>query len=140
MIISWLKVIALGLTKPPMKLLALFVVPFLNDHDRKHHRIWGASDATDLSWKNIAWKNGVHNMTNRKGVDYTTTGDYLGDETLEKVDGFQWRYRESWSGDYVSFRMTWGEPRDKGKREFYVGWTMNETQYMRLTFFQLRLL
>lgn len=135
---AWLRVIVLGIGKWPMKALALFVVPFLNDYDRVHHSIWGANDATDLSWKNIALVNGVHNLTDKPQVEFTTKGN-TDDMTLEKIEGFQWRYRMSKNGKYVSFRMTWGEPRSsKGKREFYVGWTMNETPRMRLTFFQFR--
>ena len=137
MVKPWLQVIGLGLLKWPMKIIALFVVPFLSDYDRVHHRLWGANDATDLSWKNIAWKNGVHNLTDRPQVAFRTkAGSH--DHSLEREDGFQWRRRESLNRDYVSFRMTWGNRRDKGKREFYVGWTMNETPRMRLTFFQLR--
>ena len=135
---AWLVVIMLGIAKWPLKILALIVVPFLSDYHRVNHPVWGAEDATDLSWKNIAWTNGVHNLTNRPQVDFVSIGN-TADETLEKLEGFQWRCRESFDGKYVSFRMTWGEPRkSKGKREFYVGWTMNETEYMRLTFFQLR--
>lgn len=138
MIISWLKVVALGLGKIPLKILALVVVPFLSDKQRKYHSVWGVSDATDLSWKNVAVTNGIHNLTVRPQVEYRTKSNTT-DNTLEKLKGFQWRYRESVSkGDYVSFRMTWGKPRNKGKKEFYIGWTMNETPEMRLTFFQFR--
>ena len=135
MITSWLKVIGLGLTKAPFKILAPFVVPFISD--RVNHPIFGVRDATDLSYWNIAWRNGCHNMYNKPQVEYRTKGN-TEDETLERLSGFQWRYRKSLDGDYVSFRMTWGKPRNKGKREFYIGWTMNETPRMRLTFFQLR--
>jgi len=135
---AWMKVIVLGLGKWPMKVASWFVVPFLNDYDRKYHQIWGAEDADDLSWRNIAWRNGVHNLTTRVTPPFDTKGNTL-DHTLEALDGFQWRYRRSLNNEYVSFRMTWGKPRaGKGKREFYVGWTMNESDTMRLTFFQLR--
>ena len=132
---AWLTVIVLGLCKWPAKLLAPVAVFFV---DRNFHSIWGVQDATDLSWYNIAIRNGAHNMTVRPQVGYNTKTN-TDDETLEKLEGFQWRQRKSLDGKYVSFRMTWGKPRkDDGKREFYVGWTMNQNPYMRLTFFQFR--
>lgn len=138
MIFSWLRVVILGLAKWPFKVLALVVVPFLDEDQRIHHPVFGVDDATDTSWRNIALRNGVHNLTNRMQVAYRTKGN-TDDETLERLEGFQWRYRKSVpDGKYVSFRVTWGKPRNKGKKEFYVGWTMNETPKMRLTFFQLR--
>ena len=132
---AWYKVVFLGLLMNlPCKLLAPLAYPFI---DKKNHGIWGVRDATDFSFWNVAIRNGAHNLFTKKQVAYLTTGN-TDDETLEKLDGFQWRRRESLNGEYVSFRMTWGKPRNKGKREFYVGWTMNETPEMRLTFFQLR--
>jgi hypothetical protein len=136
---AWTRVVLLGIGKWPLKILALFVVPFLNDHKRKHHSVWGARDATDLSWKNIAVTNGVHNLTDRPQVEYKSYGQNTADKTMEKIKGVQYRWRSSKDGKYVSYRRTWGKPRDKkGKREFYIGWTMNETATMRLTFFQFR--
>ena len=111
---------------------ALVVVPFLSDEDRKNHSVWGAEDATDLSWKNIAWTNGVHNYANRPVVPYISTGD----EDMEEA-GLKIRSRISEDGKYVSYRITWGPKRLQGKKEFYIGWTMNETPYMRPTL-QLR--
>lgn len=148
---AWLKVIGLGLTKWPMKILALFWVPFLSDYNRINHPIFGVRDASlaNLTWYNIAFRNGCHNMYTRPMPEFNTIGN-TDDETLEKLDGVQWRYRKSgkWiikytkfeaDKEYVSFRITWGKPRNyKGKKEFYIGWTMNEEEYMRLTFFQLR--
>lgn len=131
---AWLTVVVLGLLKLPFKLLAPLAVLFV---DRKHHSIWGVRDATDLSWWNTGIRNGAHNMFIRPQVEYITKGN-TDDVTLERMDGFQWRFRRSLDAKYVSFRVTWGEPRNKGKKEFYVGWTMNETPDMRLTFFQLR--
>ena len=133
----WVEVILLGLFgKVIAKILAPFVVPFI---DREDHPIWGVRDADDLSYWNIAIRNGAHNLFERDTPAFKTTGN-TDDPTLEKLEGFQWRRRESLDGKYVSFRMTWGKPRDdKGKREFYVGWTMNENDTMRLTFFQLRI-
>jgi len=133
--VAWIRVILLGtLGKLLAKILAPVAVFFV---DRKTNSIWGVRDATDLSWWNVAVRNGAHNMFSRPQVKYTTKGN-TADETLEKLKGFQWRLRKSGS-DYVSFRCTWGKPRaKKGKREFYVGWTMNEMPYMRLTFFQFR--
>lgn len=146
--IAWLKVIGLGLTKWPLKFVAMFVVPFLDDVDRVTHPVFGVRDATDLSWKNIGWRNSVHNLYTRPQVPFETKSN-TPDHTLERIRGFQWRYRYSVverpgsfdvpDGKYVSFRMTWGKPKPKkGKNEFYIGWTMNEKDYMRLTFFQFR--
>ena len=136
MAMAWLRVIILGtFGKLLAKLAAPVAVLFV---DRKRHPIWGVRDATDLSWQNVAIRNGAHNMFSRQQDHYLTRGN-THDETLEALPGFQWRLRESLDGRYVSLRCTWGRPRpDKGKREFYVGWTMNEQPYMRLTFFQFR--
>ena len=135
MMFSWLKVILLGtFGKLIAKLLAPIAVLFV---DRKTHPIWGIRDATDLGYWNCAFRNAAHNMFSRPQVQYKTRSN-TADETLERYNGFQWRRRKSLDGKYVSFRMSWGKPRNKGKKEFYVGWTMNEEPYMRLTFFQLR--
>lgn len=136
--IAWLKVIGMGLVMFPVRLSALVVVPFLNDEARVNHPVYGVRDATDLSYYNIGFRNACHNLFTRPMPEFTTTGN-TEDETLEKLEGFQWRYRKSLDGKYVSFRITWGKPDGKkGKDEFYVGWTMNEKDYMGLTFFQLR--
>jgi len=132
---AWGKVFLLGITKIPAKLLAPIAVLFV---DRKRHPIWGVRDAHDLSWWNTAIRNGAHNMYTHPQVRYITRAN-THDHTLEALEGFQWRLRESVHGDFVSFRMTWGKPRpSKGKKEFYIGWTMNDQPYMRLTFFQFR--
>jgi hypothetical protein len=137
---AWLKVIGLGITKLPFKFLALFAYPFI---DKVNNPFFGVRDATDLSYYNIAVRNGAHNLYNRPDVPHTTTGN-TDDESLEKLEGFQWRRRESLDGKYVSFRVTWGKPRaSKGKKEFYIGWTMGSSNLkdearMRLTFFQFR--
>jgi len=137
---AWWKVIGLGLSKIPMKIITLGVVPFLDDEARNDHPIFGVRDATDLSWYNIAWRNGVHNMYNREMPVWKEAASNTKDLTLENEDGFQWRLRVSEDGEYVSFRVSWGKIKPKkGKNEFYVGWVMNEdAEYMRLTFFQLR--
>lgn len=134
---AWLKVFVIGLfLQVPVKLLAPVAVFFV---DRKTHPIFGLSDATDLSWWNVAIRNGGGNFLNRPRPEFITKGN-TDDETLEKLSGFQWRLRTSIDGEYVSFRCTWGEPRaSKGKREFYIGWIMNEKPIMNFTFFQLRL-
>ena len=137
MIRSWLKVFALGITKLPVKLVAPLVVPFLDEFDRMWHPIFGVADATDLSWWNIGVRNAAHNMYTRPMPEFESSGN-TEDFTLEALEGFQWRHRASLDGKYVSFRMTWGKPRNKGKKEFYIGWTMNSQPYMRLTFFQFR--
>lgn len=134
---AWLNVIVLGLTKLPCKLIAPLVVPFLSDESRNSHPVFGVRDATDIGYWNIAIRNACHNLYTRPMPEFHTRSN-TGDWSLEQRHGFQWRYRESVDGEYVSFRMTWGKPRDKGKREFYVGWTMNSQPYMRLTFAQLR--
>lgn len=135
-VLAWIKVILMGL---PVKLVAKLLAPVMVFFvDRQSHPVWGVSDATDLSWWNVAIRNGAHNLFERDAVAFWTIGN-TDDQTLEKLEGWQWRYRYSIDGRYVSFRMTWGKPRrSKGKKEFYIGWTMNETPTMRLTFFQLR--
>lgn len=112
--------------------------------DRQNHPIWGNHWTDDYSYWNMAIRNGAHNAFRKAQVPFKETSN-TDDETLEKLDGFQWRRRESMNGEYVSFRCTWGEPRaDKGKREFYVGWTMRplgfEDDTMALTFLQFRFL
>ena len=122
---AWFRVLSYAPMRLIMKVLAPVAYPFI---DKVNDPIWGVNDATDLSYWNIAFRNGAHNFTNRPAVRYATWG-----EIDESKAGFQWRRRESLTGKYVSFRCAWGEPRSKGKREFYVGWTMNETPYFRLT-------
>jgi len=114
------------------KIAAPFVVPFLSPSDRINHPVFGVDDATDLSYTNIAWRNGAHNYTNRPQVEWVHAG---GAPDLEHSEGVKWRVRESADGQYVSFRVVWGEAR---QYEFYAGWTMNNTPRMRLTF-QLRM-
>ena len=139
---AWLRVFAIGIFGIiPAKLLALVVVPFLSGYDRLYHPVFGCRDATDLSWYNVGFRNGAHNFLDKGRVLYTQKGNKLAhaDWTLEKLPGFQLRSRRSLDGKYVSFRMTWGEPRsDKGKREFYIGWTMSEEPTFGLSFVQLR--
>ncbi len=119
------------------KVAALFVVPFLDDDSRNNHPVFGVRDATDLSWKNIAFRNGAHNYLSKPRPKlWIDSGNFKGDPTLEKRDGFQWRIRQSASdlaqngpvpdGKFASFRMTWGKVSKKGKSEFYVGDVMNE--------------
>lgn len=135
---AWVIVVLLGVLKWPFKVLALIVVPFLSDENRINHPLFGVKDAKRTDWYFIAVRNGAHNLTNRPTRPFQTWGN-TNDPTLEKLKGFQWRYRKSLNDRYVSFRCTWGSPRPKkGKREFYIGWTMNEEPNMRLTFFQLR--
>ena len=71
--------------------------------------------------------------TKKPRPPFWTTGDF----DME-ASGLKRRFRVSDDGKYVSYRVTWGKARPKGKREFYIGWTMNDSNYMRLTFFQLR--
>ncbi len=131
---AWLRVFLTGIFLVwPAKLLAPFVVPFVSDD----HPIWG-NDERVISYWDSAFRNSAFNLINKPMPLYDTYGN-TEDETLEKLDGYQWRYRRSLDDKYVSFRMTWGKVRDKGKREFYIGWTMRPGEFMGLTFFQLRL-
>jgi hypothetical protein len=133
---GWIRVFLLGVFAIlPAKILAPIMVLFTEDD----HPIWG-NDERVISYWDSAFRNGAFNLLNKPMVEYITTGN-TNDDTLEGLDGFQWRYRKSLDGKYVSFRMTWGKPRkSKGKREFYIGWTMRPGwDYMGLTFFQLRL-
>ena len=135
-VMAWLRVVALGVVKWPLKIVAPLAVLFV---DRRDHPVFGVRDAVDLSWWNVGVRNGVHNFLNRPMPEWLTVATNTPwDPSLELEEGLQWRYRIGGGGEYVSFRMTWGSPRGKGKREFYVGWTMNSEPYMRLTFFQLR--
>jgi len=129
---AWVRVFFYGIFLVwPAKLLAPFVVPFVSDD----HPIWGNNERV-ISYWDSAFRNGAFNLLNKPTPIYKTYGSR--DQTLEGLDGFQWRYRISADKKYVSFRMTWGEPRNKGKREFYIGWTLRPGDYMGLTFFQLR--
>ena len=114
------------------------MVPFI---DKKNNPVWGNSWTSDYSYWNMAIRNGAHNLYRKPMPDYRTVSN-TGDWTLENRTGFQWRYRESLDGKYVSFRCTWGKPRkSKGKKEFYIGWTLREDfedNTMSLTFFQFR--
>jgi len=140
----WLSVLGHGLKQLPYKIAAPFVVPFLNESERSTHPVWGVRDTEDLSWWNVGVRNAIHNFNNVKARPYTRKGNKLAQEdwSLEELDGFQWRLSRSVDGELVSFRATWGEPRaSKGKKEFYIGWKMdNDKAYVSLTFFQLRLL
>ena len=136
---AWLNVIFFGLLKIPMSIAALFVVPFLDDDARVNHPVFGVRDATDLSYSNIGFRNSVHNWLNKPTPNFTQTGNAMAREdwSLENRHGFQWRYRISDDSKYVSFRATWGKIQNLGKKEFYIGWTMDRSRdYMRVTFFQ----
>jgi len=133
-----LKVILLGLSKWPMKAIAPLVVLFLDDEARQDNRVFGVADAIDTSWWNIAIRNGCHNMYTRPMPQFSWKGN-TSDFSMENGNGLQWRTCTSTDGSMTSFRATWGSPRPKGKREFYVGWVMNHVApYARLTFFQFR--
>lgn len=104
------------------KLLAPLVVPFLNDEKRKNHLIWGVDDATDLSWWNIGVRNACHNFRQRNSPPHKCAGD----KDMEK-EGKKYRFCYSLDGKYRSHRWTWGKARPKkGKREFYIGWTLSQ--------------
>ena len=130
-LVGWVgNIFLMGLTRwLIMKPLAPIAVLFV---DRKDHSIWGVEDATDLGYWNTAIRNGAHNYTVRdEPGKWTTWGS--DDDEMELEDGFRWRYNRSESRVYNSFRITWGKARNEGKREFYIGWTMNGTGRMRLT-------
>ncbi len=142
--LAWLNVIRVGVGQWFIKFAGLFVVPFLDDEARVEHPLYGARDATDLSYWNIAVRNGAHNYQTKKAVRYSQKGNVprvrkgVRDPMEEK--GFKWRYRKSLDGKYVSFRMTFLNARPKGKRELYIGWTMDvNSAIFSITFFQLRL-
>lgn len=121
------------------KVLAILVVWKLSDYERVHHEVFGVEDATDLSYWNIAVRNGAHNFFNRTQPNYTTAVFPQGDLTLEKLSGWQFRYRISDNQRYHSYRVTFGEPRpSKGKKEFYIGWTMNNTDGLMRPTIQMR--
>ena len=126
---AWMRVGAYLPMRLIMKVLALVAYPFI---DKVNDQVFGVNDAVDLSYWNIAVRNGAHNFTNREAVEYTSKGSID-----EGKPGLQVRWRESTNGKYVSLRIAWGPPRDNGKKEFYLGWTMNETPYFRVTL-QLR--
>lgn len=103
-----------------MKITAPFVVPFLDEPDRVNHPIWGVDDATDLSWWNIGVRNACHNFRQRDSEPHECSGD-LDMETA----GLKRRACWSLDGKYRGYRVTWGKARPKkGKREFYIGWTL----------------
>lgn len=147
---GWLRVLKYGLMQLPYKIAAPFVVPFLSKDERRSHPKFGNTGATDLGWWNIGVRNSCGNYEARPMPAYRTSGQFKGDETLEKVPGWQWRVRHSIEynasgaisdvGRFRSFRFTFGPVRpQKGKWEFYVGYKMDSSEkVMRLTFFQLR--
>lgn len=122
----------------PVKLVCKAIAPVaVLFVDRINHPVWGISDAkSPVPYWEAAnpFGNACHNLFLRDAVGYDTWGN-TEDDTLEKLDGLQWRFRRSHhSGNYISFRVTWGPPRkSKGKREFYIGWTLNEESTMRPT-------
>jgi hypothetical protein len=137
---NWVKYTLMTL---PVKIAAFLVVPFLNEDQRIRHPVFGARDATDLSYYNIAVRNGGHNYLVLPLPEYDQWPADLADETLEKESGFQWRARRSKTDPaYASIRFSWGKPREsKGKRELYIGWTMdagNKENEMGFSIFQFR--
>ena len=141
---AWARVVGVGLfARIPCKIAAFFVVPFLDEKARKEHSVFGNNWTNDLSYYNIAVRNGAYNLSRKPMPNFSTQANTK-DHTLEKEEGLQWRYRRSTGdGKYVSFRMSWGKPRkSKGKREIYIGWKMRENfedNTMSLTFMQIRI-
>jgi hypothetical protein len=137
---AWLRVFALAPVVWLAKLVAPIAVLFV---DRKNHPVWGNSHRYISYWDSAnPFGNAAHNLFRYPMPAYTSTTN-TPDATLEYLDGFQWRRCESADGKYVSFRCTWGKQRTaKGKREFYIGWTMRHPAFedgtMSLSFFQFR--
>ena len=111
--------------------------------DRVSNPVWGNSWNYKSYWDSAnPFGNAAHNLFRYPMPEFTTKSN-TGDWTLEAREGFQWRYRKSLDGKYVSFRCTWGKPRkSKGKREWYFGWTLRDPTFedgtMSLTLFQFR--
>jgi len=137
----------------PCKFAALFYVPFmLKWGDRIYNPVFGNRNGGDPNNKigDYVWfaiRNSCHNFLTKPKPVYRTYPVDIKDATLEKRTGFQWRFRVSEDDPaFASFRMTWGKPNaSKGKKEFYIGWTMREFDgskpetTMSFTFFQLRM-
>lgn len=124
---GWLIAVTLRLIA---KILAPVAVLFVRD--KSDHPIWGIRDTDDLSYWNLAIRNSAHNFLSRSQLPFDSWAGSE-DHTLERESGLQWRYRRSLgTGNFVSFRVTWGKPRaQKGKREIYLGWTLNDRPFMR---------
>jgi len=143
---AWLKVFLLGIFAVwPAKILALVVVPFmLKWGNPETFPIWGNRErgplAGESNYYHYAIKNAAFNLLNKSQPEWENYGgNKLGreDDTLENLEGFQTRWRRSLDGKYVSFRATWGKPNhSKGKKEFYIGWSLNDNKIMGLSFFQ----
>lgn len=115
---TWIRFIFYILARFLAKLTAPIAVFFV---DRRFHPIWGVEDTNNLSWWNIAIRNGAHNCFLRNSPPHKCTGDAKMEES-----GLKRRFCRSLSGKYASFRVTWGKSRKKGKREFYIGWTLSQ--------------
>jgi len=143
---AWLRVFGLGIFAIiPAKIAALVVVPFmLKWGNPQTFPIWGNHERGPLpgesNYYHYAIKNSAFNLLNKPMPEWETTGGNklgLEDETLEQRVGLQTRSRKSKDGKYVSFRATWGKPHaSKGKKEFYIGWSLNDMETMGLSFFQ----
>ena len=122
----------------PVMALGLIVVPIalLLKADMESLPIWGNYEGVEEPFKNklFTWyaiRNPAHNLFSFDMPQFKTYGE----DELEG-EGFQWRYRHSkW---FDSFRCTWGDPRPKGKREFYIGWKLRDDDVLSFTFFQFR--
>lgn len=124
---AWLRVLAYGVLLVPLKLVAPLAVLLV---DRVNHPIWGNSVRYKSYWDSAnPFGNACHNLYKRPMPEYTWRGN-TDDETLEALEGFQWRVCRSKDGKYVSFRCTWGAPRpSKGKRELYTGFKMRSPDF-----------
>lgn len=81
---------------------------------------WYVSHEPNRFWKWwwMAVRNPVQGMANWFDFDDTfRQWGYSGD--MEQAQGFAWRWRtQGWKD---GLRIVWGKPRDKGKREFWIG-------------------
>lgn len=134
---AWLNVFKVGIGQLFYKFWAPLAVLLV---DKINHPIWGNSNGY-AGYIDIAFRNSTHNYNTRDAVPYTQKGNVpvvrRGAKDPMEEKGFLWRYRRSADGKYVSFRFTFGRPLPQGKKEFYIGWTMDiNSKTFSITFFQ----
>ena len=140
-IVQWLFFAAIRLPLVLFGLVGVFL-SLLGDGQYRTPRMWKwCADAEGTRVRVLdtrAQKYWEMAIRNPAGIEMKTP-EYVtyGEDDLESKKGFQWRYCHSKYLD--GFRCTWGEPRNKGKREFYIGWKLKEEPTVDFTFFQLRL-
>jgi hypothetical protein len=139
---AWLNVFKVGIGQLFFKFWAPVAVLFLDDDEKVSHPIWGNSSGYVSYW-DIAFRNSAHNYNTRPAQPYTQKGNVQrvpeGAPDPMEESGFKYRLRKSADREYVSLRLTFGKARPEGKREFYIGWTMDiNDPTFSITFFQLR--